>query len=163
MGMYTMGMYTMGMYHRTSIQPVGKRGGGRLFFTRIEPNWGMLGRRRGGPGQLFLYMRAYNAESPKQDRSWYSLSMIELMHSLVPSRRTDHYTIKLHTISRFWQEGFSPTSWKAGTIPRLNLGNIPAIAGKTKLAQIPAIDGKKPCYSYFMYSRDLSWEYIYSW
>ena len=42
-----------------------------------------------------------------------------------------------------------------GTIPRLNLGNIPAIAGKTKLGQIPAIAGGRPCYS-----RDLNWEYI---
>ena len=41
------------------------------------------------------------------------------------------------------------------TIPRLNLGNIPAIARKTKLGQIPAIAGGKPCCS-----RDLSWEYI---
>ena len=42
-----------------------------------------------------------------------------------------------------------------GTIPRLNLGTIPAIAGEKKLGQLPAIDGGKPCYS-----RDLSWEYF---
>ena len=32
-----------------------------------------------------------------------------------------------------------------GTILSLNLGYIPAIAGKTNLGQFPAIAGKKPC------------------
>ena len=43
-----------------------------------------------------------------------------------------------------------------GTIPRLNLGKIPAIAGKTKLGQNPAIAEKKPCHS-----RDFSGAYIF--
>ena len=47
------------------------------------------------------------------------------------------------------------TQVESGTLPRLNLGNISAIAGNTKLGQFPAIAGKKPCYS-----RDLSWLYI---
>ena len=52
------------------------KGGGRRFFSQIEPTvtglcrtlpcqyhgWGMLGRAGG-----FQYMREYNAESPKQD------------------------------------------------------------------------------------------------
>ena len=47
------------------------------------------------------------------------------------------------------------TVTKVSAFTRLNLGNIPAIAGKTKLRQFPAIAGENPCYS-----RDLSWEYI---
>ena len=39
-----------------------------------------------------------------------------------------------------------------GTMPRLKLGNTPAIAGKTMLGQFPAITGKKLCYS-----RNLGW------
>ena len=44
---------------------------------------------------------------------------------------------------------------ESGTMLRLNLGNIPSIAGKTKVGKFPAINGKKPCNG-----RDLSWDYI---
>ena len=44
---------------------------------------------------------------------------------------------------------------KAETSHRLNLGNIPAIAGKTRLGQFPAIAGKS-----LRYSRELRWAKI---
>ena len=46
-------------------------------------------------------------------------------------------TVVLYLIKRWDNSQAEP-----GTIPRLNLGNIPAIAGKTKLGQFPDIDGK---------------------
>ena len=41
--------YIYRMHHRISIQPEGKRGGGGLFFTRIEPNWPLPYLRDAGP------------------------------------------------------------------------------------------------------------------
>ena len=83
---------------------------------------------------------------------------IEPTPLLVASWRPSHYIINYLQNYVFDKKGsLLPHNSQAepGTIPRLNLGNIPAIAGKTKLGQIPAIAGGKPCYS-----RDLSWEYI---
>ena len=63
------------------------------------------------------------------------------MPSLFASRHPNHFTIKLHNIRCFclfdnkgsllyiiksWDNSQADT----GTMPRLNLGNIPAIAGK---------------------------------
>ena len=73
---------------------------------------------------------------------------IEPRISLDASSPINHYTTNTLTCRDIDTEVFTP-----GTIPRLNLGNIPAIAGKTNLGQFPAIAGKKPC-------RDLSWPYI---
>ena len=86
---------------------------------------------------------------------------IEFRSPLVASRHLNHYrnifnpivftiSVLLYTIKSWDNSQVEP-----GTIPRLNLGKIPAIAGKTKLGQNPAIAGKKPCYS-----RDLSGAYI---
>ena len=64
------------------------------------------------------------------------------------SRRLNHYTIEtLLQITVF--------DMKCSLLHHNMLGNIPEIAGKTKLGQFPAIAGKKPCYS-----RDWSWAYI---
>ena len=45
---------------------------------------------------------------------------------------------------------FSSKIKKLGQVPgfgQLNVGNIPAIAGKTNLGQFPAITGLSPCFS----------------
>ena len=65
------------------------------------------------------------------------------------------YTIKSWDKSKAEPGTMPMLNLGPGRRPRFNLGNIPAIAGKTKLGQLPARAGKKPCYS-----RDLSWEYI---
>ena len=59
------------------------------------------------------------------------------------------YTIQAGTIPRL---NMPRLNLDPGTVFRLNLGNIPAIAGKTKLGQFPAIAGIRvgnifPCYS----------------
>ena len=88
---------------------------------------------------------------------------IEHMSLLVASCGPNHYTINLHkkrfflttSILSYLIKSWDDSQAEPRAIPRLNLGNIPAIAGKTNLVQIPGIAGGKPCYS-----RDLSWEYI---
>ena len=53
-------VYCVQFHHRISIQQEGKRGGGRLFFPCIEPNWplpytlGMLGRRAGSTVSVYV-------------------------------------------------------------------------------------------------------------
>ena len=54
--------------------PRGEKGGGRRFFSQIEPNFPLPycpvveGCRAGGLGYLLQDMREYNADSPKQGR-----------------------------------------------------------------------------------------------
>ena len=49
-------------------------------------------------------------------------------------KRWDNYQVELETMPRL---NLGP-----GTMPRVNLENIPAIEGRTKLGQFPALDGK---------------------
>ena len=70
-------------------------------------------------------------------------------------------TLKKHWYWKWSVFSYTIKSWdnsqvEPETIPRLNLGKIPAIAGKTKLGQNPAIAEKKPCHS-----RDFSGAYIF--
>ena len=80
---------------------------------------------------------------------------IESRPSLVASMhgtRPNHYTFKLNTVqfAVFDKKGsllHFIKSWDNSqaepvTMPRLNLGNIPAIAGNSKLEQFPDIDRK---------------------
>ena len=60
--------------------------------------------------------------------------------------------------SILYRKSWENSQVEPGTMSKLNLYNtvyVPAIGGKTKLGQFPAIAEKKPCYS-----RDLRWEYI---
>ena len=74
---------------------------------------------------------------------------------------TLHRNIKICYVLTRSVLSYTIKSWdyshvEPGTINRLNLGKIPAIAGKTKLGQNPAIAEKKPCHS-----RDFSGAYIF--
>ena len=67
------------------------------------------------------------------------------------------YTIKSWDKSKAEPGTMPMLNLGPGRRPRFNLGNIPAIAGKTKLGQFQAILlGKTVLHC----SRDLSWEYI---
>ena len=63
--------------HRISIQQEGKRGGGRFFFTRIEPNWPLPYSRDAVPACSMPRAQNRRAEGAilLWRRSGYSLSM----------------------------------------------------------------------------------------
>ena len=80
--------------------------------------------------------------------------------SVAGSKSLNHYIrVAILCSCDLWQISFNLMhNKKMGKFlgfAKLNLENVPAAAGKTKLKQFPAIAGKKLCYS-----RDLSWSYI---